>query len=695
MRAWSKWAGILSLSLALTSLAPAVGAAAPAGTAELTLTKIGGYDTEAGLDNAGAEIVTYDPESQSVYLINGATRAIEIVDISGLQSGIPDQVLNVEDEQKISIVAYSPEDQPNLFGDVTSVVVHPTLDLIAAAVPNSTKTDNGSVVFFTKSGEYLGHQTVGALPDMITVTPDGTKFLVANEGEPNDDYTIDPHGSVSIIEIKGTDGALTFDVSTAVFTDESIVIDGNVRYASLLTGYVENPTHEQYAADFEPEYIVVTEDSKKAYVVLQESNAIAVLDLEKNAFTHVHGLGYKNYLQEGNTFDPSNRDGGIHLNHYPVLGTYMPDGMSLKTINGKTYLFTANEGDSRDYGKGKIDEIRFGDVDLTDGNVVKLDAAYYEGTTQAELDAWDVAALQAEDKLGRLYVMNTVSGAVYTDPATGVTYYNGLFMYGARSFSIWDVDKLGTKDQLVFDSKDDFERIIAQELPELFNTNHKENSFDNRSDDKGPEPEYVALGEVDGELYAFIGLERQSAIVVYNVTNPESPAYVTFVNMRDVEREGEGDLGPEGMHFIPAADSPTGKPLLLTGNEVSGTLAIFEIAVTDKLPHFEVDAVENEETYTISENNGIVALTVNSGVSGWTTFAANVTAVLGHDGMETVVFKHSHNGEQLGISAIRGDFDSAPLAASAQFNVRAGDVVEVYIVDALTTDPEQQPIVLQ
>jgi len=694
VKVWSKWAGVLVLSLGLTSVVPTAYATSPVGTAELTLTKIGGYDTQAGLDEAGAEIVTYDPDSQTVYLINGATRAIEMVDISTLQSGVADQTLTVEDEQKLSISAHSPADEPELFGDVTSVVIHPTLDLIAAAVPNGTKTDNGSVVFFTKTGEYLGHVTVGALPDMITVTPDGTKFLVANEGEPNDDYSIDPHGSVSIIEIMEADGVLDFEVTTAVFTDESIEIDDHVRYASLLMGFVAEPTHAQYAADFEPEYIVVSEDGMHAYVVLQESNAVAVLDLEEGSFTHVYGLGFKNYLLEGNTLDPSNKDDGIHMNHYPVLGTYMPDGMSLKTINGKTYLFTANEGDSRDYDGGMADEVRFGDVDLTDGNTVKLNADYYEGTTQAELDEWNVAELQAEDKLGRLHVMNAVSDAVYTD-AAGETYYNGLFMYGARSFSIWDVEKLGTDEQLVFDSKDDFEQIVKQELPELFNSNHDENKFDNRSDDKGPEPEYVELGEVNGEQYAFVGLERQSALVVYNVTNPESPLFVSFVNMRDVEREGEGDLGPEGLRFIPAADSPTGTPLLLTGNEVSGTLAIFEVMVTAEQPKFDVQAVTDDAHYTVSDEQGAAVMTVNAGVSGWMTFAANVTAVLGHEGAETVVFMHSRDGEQVGLSAIRGDYDEASLEASAQFNVRAGDVVEVYIVDALSSNPEQQPIVLQ
>lgn len=702
MENWKKVAGLMAVTLGLNVFAPLASAesASPyAGAGALTLNKIAGYTTGAGLEEAGAEIVQYDKESKKVYLINGATSSIEMVDLSGLQSGQAEEELTVPAEAKISIADHSPVE--GLFGDVTSVAVHPTLDLIAAAVPNADKTQNGSIVFFNKAGEYLGYEEVGALPDMVTVTPDGSKFLVANEGEPNSDYSVDPQGSVSIIDVSVKDGEYQFDATTASFEDPDIKIDSNVRYASLLTGFVADPTPAQWAADFEPEFIAVTEDSSLAYVVLQESNAVAVLDLETGKFTDVHGLGYKNYMLDGNKLDPSDRDpkddpqiniaGG-----YPVLGAYMPDGMSIKTINGKTYLFTANEGDSRAYGPDEeiTDEVRFKDVDLES---VHLNADYYPGTTQEELDALDLEELQDSEKLGRLKLMNTVSEAVYTDNETGETYYNGLFAYGARSFSIWDVEKLGTEEQQVYDSKDDFEQIVAYNLPELFNSDHAENIKDDRSDDKGPEPEYVELGAINGRTYAFTGLERQSAIMVYDVTNPEEPVFDSFVNMRDVTTSGKGDLGPEGLDFVAAENSPTGTPLLLVGNEVSGTLAVYEIttgAVTDDAP-FTIKAVEDNETYAVSSADGKVIMTVNGDVTGFKTFGAEITAAEGHEGLETVVFRHVRSGEQLGLSAIRGDFDTEGLAPQAGFNVKPGDVVEVYIVDQLSNDSDVQPVILQ
>lgn len=696
-------AGLLVAMLGLSVLSPVVSADAPEASGALSLVKIAGYDTEAGLDEGGAEIVAYDRTSQRVYLINGATSSIEIVDLSDLKSGTPNQTIGGGSVVKVPIADHSPADNPTLFADVTSIAIHPTLDLIAAAVPNADQTAGGSVVFFTKAGAYIGYEAVGVLPDMITVTPDGRRFLTANEGQPNDDYTVDPEGSVSIIDVSGTDGHLIFSTETVSFNDPAIEIDDQVRYASLLTGYTAAPTPAQWAADFEPEYIVTAEDGSKAYVVLQESNAIAVLDLEQRRFTHVYGLGYKNYMLEPNKLDPSDRDpkddpqiniaGG-----YPVLGAYMPDGMALKTIGGRTYLFTANEGDSRAYGPDEeiADEVRFKDMMSADGPkdgyVFALDAKFYPGTTQAQLDAVDLPALSSDAALGRLKLMNTVSGAVYYDPAADTVTVHGLYAYGGRSFSIWDVERLGTDAPLVYDSADDFEQIAAAALPDLFNSNHDENVKDDRSDDKGPEPEYVEIGEIDGRVYAFIGLERQSAVMVYDVTNPAAPVFVQFVNMRDTEQDGAGDLGPEGLDFVPAADSPTGKPLLLTGNEVSGTLAVFEIWQQEA---FAVSGVQDEAVYAVAYEGGILRMTVKDGVTGFRTFKAAVTAIRGHAGTETVVFKHTRSGVQLGMSAVETNIDGSGWTAAAQFNAAPGDVIEVYVVDALSNDPNRMPVVLQ
>ena len=117
----------------------------------------------------------------------------------------------------------------------------------------------------------------------------------------------------------------------------------------------------------------------------------------------------------------------------------------------------------------------------------------------------------------------------------------------------------------MYDSGQDLEEITAKVLPAEFNSTHEENgTFDNRSDNKGPEPEGVVLGRVGLRTYAFVGLERIGGVMVFDVTSPWRVEFETYVNPRDFMGDPEGgtagDLGPEGLHFVPAWQSPTWKP---------------------------------------------------------------------------------------------------------------------------------------
>ncbi|MEL6187331.1 MAG: alkaline phosphatase, partial [Myxococcota bacterium] len=140
--------------------------------------------------------------------------------------------------------------------------------------------------------------------------------------------------------------------------------------------------------------------------------------------------------------------------------------------------------------------------------------------------------------------------------------------------------------RLVYDSGSAFERFFANYFPDGFNATNDENGADARSDDKGPEPEGVALGTINGRTYAFIGLERVGGIMVYDVTQPQSPDFVQYVTNRDfgaddaaLQAATAGDLGPEGVAFVSAADSPTGAPLVLVGNEITGSTTVYSITV--------------------------------------------------------------------------------------------------------------------
>jgi hypothetical protein len=321
------------------------------------------------------------------------------------------------------------------------------------------------------------------------------------------------------------------------------------------------------AMDLEPEYIAVSSDSGTAWITCQENNAIAVLDIANGMIMDIYPIGYKDHGLAENGIDASNRDDLINISPYAnVLGMYQPDAMTAFEIGSQTYLITANEGDSRDY-DGFSEEERV--KDLT------LDPSAFP----------DAAALQKDEVLGRLNITTTLG--------EGDNGYHTLYAYGARSFSIFAPDATGLN--MVFDSQDQLEQLTAAMLPADFNSNNDENgSFDARSDDKGPEPEAVTVGEIDGATYAFIGLERIGGIMVYDVSDPGAPVFIQYINNRDFTGDAEagtaGDLGPEGLHFISADDSPTGRNLLAAANEISGTTTLYTIDTAGTTPAGDLDA---------------------------------------------------------------------------------------------------------
>ncbi|WP_176465603.1 choice-of-anchor I family protein [Virgibacillus sp. 7505] len=569
MKSWKKWT---AMSLAAASLAlPAVGHAEELkaynrGQAQaLEVEQIGRYNSGSGIGEGGTEIVAYDANSKRAFSVNGAARALDILDLNGLKDGKGEIPLL----KRVSLESFGVS-----ASDVTSVAIHPEGDYIAVSVPSEVKTDPGHVVLLDTDGNKLASVEVGALPDMVTFTHDGTKVLVANEGEPSDDYTVNPEGSVSIIDVGS--GLDNLTAVSANFTDD--IVDSDVRKVN------PDPENATYAENLEPEYITVDKDNRYAYVAIQESNAIAKLDLQSNSFTTVKSLGYKDFSKEGVELDPSNKDEGIQIGNWPVLSMYMPDGMTAFQSGGKTYLITANEGDAQDW-EGFSEEVRVADLAAEDAYA--LNADLYQGYTQEQLDQLVQDGLFEDDKLGRL---NTS----FVAPKNAEGKYEAVYGFGGRSFSIWDADSL----QQVYDSGADFEKITAEANPEYFNTTNDEDKLDNRSDDKGPEPETVITGDVDGKTYAFIGLERTGGIMAYDVTNPASPAFSTYFSSRNFQGgeaavdSASGDVAPEGLTYIPAEESPTGQTLLLAAHEVSGTIAAYALG---EKPEIQPEPLPEEE----------------------------------------------------------------------------------------------------
>ena len=537
------------------------------------LVQVGRY--ESGIfDDGGAEIVAFDATTDKLFVVNSGDSTIDVLDLTDPAN--PTKLATI-DVTAATVTGFTA-------GGANSVATKN--GTLAVAVENDDKQANGQVYFYnTDTLAFEAAVEAGALPDMVTFTHDGAKVLAANEGEPNDMYTVDPEGSITIIDVAAK------TATTADFTDfnalEQDLLDAGVR----IFGYdFVNDVASTVAQDLEPEYITISEDNTKAFVALQENNALAVVDIANSDVTEIIGLGYKDHSIQGNGIDGVRDDKLAIIETVPVFGMYQPDSIASYTFNGTTYIVTANEGDAREYltENEVADEaecLATGAVEFEDDDGDLLCFYFKEEERVRKLDLntenftnEELAKLGDKDGLGDLTV-TMVNG--YNE---GNDNYDAVYSYGARSFSIWNEN-----GDLVFDSGDQIEQIVADATPFYFNVTDNDSKIDNRSDNKGPEPEGLAVGTVDGQTYAYVGLERQGGIMVFDITNPFAPQFVQYTSNRDFSVDMDevdagtlpagaaGDLAPEGMAFVSAEDSPNGKPLVIVGNEVSGTTTIYEV----------------------------------------------------------------------------------------------------------------------
>ncbi len=497
----------------------------PAPSNALTLNLLSSFSNSLSGSNS-AEIVAHDPTTQRLYIANSIGNKVDIVNF-----------INPSSPSLLASISVTP------YGSINSLAVRN--GTVACAIENSANPqDSGKVVFLDKDGNFLKQVKVGMMPDMITYNHAGTKVLTANEGEPNDAYTNDPDGSVSIIDISGGITNLTqSNVAHVTFT----VYNGQEATLKSQGIRIFGP-FGMASKDFEPEYITIAPDDSKAWVALQENNAIVEINLSNNNINYIKALGTKDHAQLNNGMDVSNLTKGVNISNFPVKGFYMPDAIACYTVGANTYIISANEGDAREYsGFSEVKRI----------NQVNLDPVKFPNATEIKNNYF----------LGRLNITDK-SGDIDNDGDLDT-----IYCYGSRSFSIWNA---ATGVQ-VYDSKDDMELITAtNSFSVMFNASNTSATKKDRSDDKGPEPEGVALGVIGGNTYAFIALERIGGVMVYDVSNPLAPVFVTYVNNRTLPSNGP-DRGAEGIIFIPQSQSPNGQHIVIAANEVSSTLSIWGI----------------------------------------------------------------------------------------------------------------------
>ncbi len=522
-----------------------------------------------------AEIVAFHKTSNSIFAINssGAIPTVEVLSLDSVDANaLIKDIEGVINNSNLTIQTTITLND-NTAGDANSIAING--DLLAVAMAASETGELGNIAFYDISEttpKFLKNVVAGYLPDMVTFSPDGTKVVVANEGEPKGDYSIDPEGSISIIDILDSvpsDTATQLGL-TALNDQKDDLISQGVIFSSPTGSTIKGKLIETTVAmDLEPEYVAISADSKTAFITVQENNALITVNLDDNSMS-IKGLGFKDWSDL--YFDGSDKDDGINFKKYAGLfGMYQPDSVSSYQWQGANFVVTANEGDGREYFFDSADEttcLAEGglDFDEDDGCLSYTDEIRASKLTLGG----DLAALNNDDDdLGRLKV-STVLGDTDND---GV--FENLYTFGARSFTIWDANGL-----VVFDSGDSVDRITASIHGDAFNNDEDENKGDTRSDAKGAEPEALALGQVGDRMLAFVGLERMAGIMVFDITNPYNTTFVDyFINRGLVEgADVTGDLAPEGMKFVSAEDSSTGEALLIVGNEISGSVAVWQIA---------------------------------------------------------------------------------------------------------------------
>ncbi|MEZ9648342.1 choice-of-anchor I family protein [Vibrio sp. 10N.261.52.C2] len=537
---------------------------------------VGRAIADAPFDTSAAEIVSYDSCTDKLYVVNAQAQKVDVLSMDADSAPTSEGSIDLQSAAAASGIN---------IGAANSVSTHQ--GLVAVAIENADKQQNGIIALYRSDTlELITTYTAGALPDMVSFSKDGRYIASANEGEPNADYSIDPEGSVTLVDL--TNGPLQ---ATVTQIDFKAFNQGQPRYAELTDKVRISAPNATVAQDLEPEYLTFA-DNGKLYVALQENNALAAIDVATAEVDAILGLGGKPW--DSAQLDASNKDKNIgNLQNYAMLeGLYMPDSITSYSVDGNTYIVTANEGDGREYGikttQKECDDKGFewdgDDYKGTENYTTEKDfcIAYVDEVRGKKLDVDAnhplAGALKDNKQLARLKVIKP-QGTLAADQKVQA--------FGSRSFSIWD-----ESGELVFDSGDDFARIVLEQDPANFNsTNDNNQSGDDRSDDKGVEPEAIEVAEINGKQYAFIGLERQGGIMVYDVTQPKSASFISYLNNRDftqpvctkVDEDGDcdndtynskaGDLGPESIKYF----TRSGNHFIAVGNEVSGSTSVYRV----------------------------------------------------------------------------------------------------------------------
>ena len=510
---------------------------------------------DSGSGEGGAEIPTFHFRSERLFTTNGAENRIDVYDLS--DPADPEFMKSVSlDEYGDGITSVAAGRK----SIVAAVEVDPTF-----ASDGTPTVNSGVLVVMDTDGDVVSSiELDGVLPDSVTFAKDETTALVAIEAEPvcaadnpatadvdeSADFSLanDPEGQVVIVDLS----------DPANPTKKNVDFSGFTAAEAAAAGLVVSTVQTDFAKDVEPEYVAAI-DNNTAYATLQEANGIAEIDLNTATVTQIFSAGQVDRAVVG--LDASNRDDDDNLETFDnVVGLNQPDTIATFAIHMDNYFITANEGDAREYDCIDDDDRA---ADLT------LDPTAFP----------TAADLQLDENLGRAKVDSNFGD---TD---GDGDYDQIGLRGGRSMTIFK------NGELLFDT----EELIATEMKKIvgddilmngqFEIDGENVVYDasSRADDKGGEPEGVAIGTTGERRVAVLGLERFSALLFFDITDPAAPTLISWEQMQpiaDTPLSESKAWSPEGIVFVPSWQSPNGKPLVITSYEMSGTLSIHQITET-------------------------------------------------------------------------------------------------------------------
>nr|XP_022345718.1 uncharacterized protein LOC111138165 isoform X2 [Crassostrea virginica] len=526
------------------------------------------------------------------------------------------RILYVTGEERLNVVDLSKPTDPIMlyrkeFNKMDPTDVEYCGNHVFVSLVNDEKPEEGKVLVFRKYNRRHNTMpivldvTVGPSPNMLLPTTNCQKVLVALEGEPfaRGGDLIDPEGAIGILKFPYnyiSDTTYSYKIlDFRNFNDKfPILARSGVRHVYKGNG-------NTLAQDLEPEHITYSADEKKAYVSLQENNAIAEIDMVTETISEIRGLGFKDWKQY--KLDPSDSDGGINIYPYPIYGIYQPDSIRTVTVGGREYIVTADEGDSKDYSGLKLTNPGFNENKRV--NQITL-------ANNSEVLQWarkkKIPNIQHDALLGRLYISSE-------DGRLRDGTYDKLYTFGGRGFSVLRSDTM----ERIYDSGSSFEDSHALRYPKLFNSYPKSSAnitdtFDTRSDSKGPETESIAIAYDAARVIVFLGSERPGSISIYSFNNDMtggtlesvySGANTILGTWGDAFAAGMlTNMDPDDIKYLAPFQSPTGQPLLVVAGSDTGTVSLFHVlGLNDPLKESNTANAKNHSANAVKGNSVIDA----------------------------------------------------------------------------------------